>query len=142
MVANVKPTGRTMSMGAGLTLAGAVCLLCTICMSAIIAFMADKGIIQQAQIGYGVMILLGLTSAIGVITANGKIRRRKLLVSGITALIYFLELLGITALFFGGQYQGIGVTALMILCGAALPLLTDLKGRGGVKKRKYKIPSR
>ena len=142
MVANVKPTERTMSMGAGLTLAGAVCLFSTICMSAIIAFMADKGIIQQAQIGYGVMILLGLTSAIGVITANGKIRRRKLLVSGITALIYFLELLGITALFFGGQYQGIGVTALMILCGAALPLLTDLKGRGGVKKRKYKIPSR
>ena len=118
MVVNRKPSGRTMSMGAGLALAGGVSMLMTLMMSAIIAFLADAAV------------------------AIHKIRRRKLLVAGASGLIYFACLLGITALFFGGQYQGIGVTGLMILCGSALPLLRGEKGRGGVKKKHYKMPSR
>ena len=142
MVVNRKPSGRTMSMGAGLALAGGVSMLMTLMMSAIIAFLADREILREHQTGYAVMALLLISAAAAAAVAIHKIRRRKLLVAGASGLIYFACLLGITALFFGGQYQGLGVTGLMILCGSALPLLRGEKGRGGVKKKHYKMPSR
>ena len=41
---------------------------------------------------------------------------------------YYLCLLAITALFFGGQYQGVGVTALMVLGYTRAEAQTALKG--------------
>lgn len=142
MVANVKPTGKAMSMPAGLALGGAVSLGMTILAAAGIALLAEREILPEGSIGYAVMVLLLLAAAAGGIVANGKIKRRKLLVSGLSAAIYYGELLAITALFFGGQYQGMGVTALMVLAGAALPLLLARQGRGEGKRKRYKLPSR
>lgn len=142
MVANQKPTGRAMSMPAGLTLGAAVSLALTMIVSAIIAMLAEKEIIPESSIGYGVIVLLLTASAAGAFTANGKIRRRKLLVSLLSGVIYYAILLGITALFFGGQFQGMGVTALLVLAGAALPILLNQQGRGAVKHKRRKMPYR
>lgn len=131
-----------MSMPAGLALGGAVSLGMTILAAAGIALLAEREILPEGSIGYAVMVLLLLAAAAGGIVANGKIKRRKLLVSGLSAAIYYGELLAITALFFGGQYQGMGVTALMVLAGAALPLLLARQGRGEGKRKRYKLPSR
>lgn len=142
MVANVKPTGRAMSMPAGLALSGGVSLCITILISAITAFLTEREIIPESAIGYYVMGLLLIAAAAGGITAIKKIKRRKLLAAALSGLIYYGELLAITALFFGGQYQAMGVTALMVLAGSALPLLMSGQGRGAVKRKHYKTPSR
>ena len=46
--------------------------------------------------------------------------------------------LAVTAVFFGGQYQGMGVTALMVLCGSVLVILLAPggKNRAGCRRRK------
>jgi hypothetical protein len=51
--------------------------------------------------------------------------------------IYYLMLLAMTILFFGGHFRGMGVTALMVACGSILAILGGFsKGRGG--KRSYR----
>ena len=95
----------------------------TIMLCCIIAWMVYKEWIPQTSIGYGVMVLLTISSYCGAWYANRKIKHRKLLTAGLTAVSYFVTLLIMTGLFFGGQYAGVGETALMILCGTGLWLL-------------------
>ena len=142
MVSNQKRTGTAMSIPAGLALGGAVSLALTLAFSAVIALLAVKGIISESSIGYGVMLLLLISATLGTATANAKIKRRKLMISGLSGLIYYAILLAITALFFGGQYKGMGVTALMILAGSGLQLLTGQQGRGGRNHKRYKTSHR
>lgn len=142
MVTDQKRTGTAVSVPAGLALGAVVSLSITIGLSAIIALLAEKEIIPENTIGYGVMILLFLAATAGTATANGKIKRRKLLVSALSGVVYYVILLSITALFFGGQYQGMGATALMVLAGCGLQLFTGQQGRGGQKHKRYKVPSR
>ena len=120
----------------------AVSLVITIGAAAIIALLIQEEIIPENAVGYGVMILLLLAATAGTATANRKIKRRKLLVTALSAAAYYAILLSITALFFGGQYHGMGVTALLVLCGSALQLFTGQQSRGGQKRKYYKIHSR
>ena len=72
----------------------------------------------------------------GAWVAWKKIKRLRLQVCLISGGIYYLMLLGMTILFFGGQFCGMGVTALMVACGSILPILGGFsKGRGG--KHRY-----
>jgi dolichol kinase len=57
----------------------------------------------------------------------------------ISGMIYFCVLLSITALCFGGQYQGIGVTGLVVLCGSCCAGLMGLREKK--QGRKGKIPA-
>lgn len=142
MVTNQKRTGTAITMPAGLALGAAVSLVITIGAAAIIALLIQEEIIPESAAGYGVMILLLLAATAGTATANRKIKRRKLLVTALSAAVYYAILLSITALFFGGQYHGMGVTALLVLCGSALQLFTGQQSRGGQKRKHYKIHSR
>ncbi len=78
-------------------------------------------------VGYGAMIVLVIASAMGAWTAEGRIQRMRLQVCLLSGLSYFLALLSATALFFGGQYSGIGVTALAILAGSAGVALLSMR---------------
>lgn len=137
MTTTRKPTGRTRSMPVGLTLGAAVALALTLTLSLIGAKLIDMGKIKEQQIGYLAMGILMLSAFLGALVACGAIRRRKGMVCALSALIYYCLLLSITALFFGGQYQGMGVTALVVLCGDALALLlTTRQGRGAGQSRR------
>ena len=138
MVINRKPTGLASSMPAGL-LAGGICALGgTLVISAIIAKLVDMETIPQDKIGYGIMVLLLVCAFLGANVACGKIKRQYLIVSAISAGIYFVILLSITALFFGGQFSGVGVTALLVLCGSLLAALARSR-REGRKRRKKRL---
>ena len=86
-------------------------------------------------------ISLAVTLA-GAAVAVGKIKRRRVYVCLLSGGIYYGILLAMTALFFGGQYQGMGVTALLVLAGSGLVALLGLRGEKGAKPRRRKIGNR
>ena len=139
MVANRKVTGKAASMPAGLAAGGGVSLGLTVALAALVAKLVDGGTLGEGSIGYCAMGILLLSALAGAAVAVGRIKRQRMLVCSLSGAVYYGLLLAMTAMFFGGQYKGMGVTALMVLCGCALAVLPELrKGRGQGKKSGYK----
>ena len=135
MVTNKKVTGKAASMGTGLAMGGLLSVLWTVAGAVLLAKLMESGKIGMSALGWGAMGILMTASLIGALLAAGKIKRRRIFVCGASGLVYYLVLIAVTALFFGGQYSGMTVTAAVIAagCGAAA-LLGAGKGR---KKRPY-----
>lgn len=123
MTVNQKVTGTAWGVPAGLAFGGAVSLGITFLMSALTALLVLSGRISSNSIGYCSMVILLLSAAAGAAAAIGRIKRCRFQVCMATGLVYYGCLLGTTALFFGGIYHGMGVTALMVLCGIGLVAL-------------------
>lgn len=142
MVTNRKPTGRASSMPAGLLFGAAVSMTITLLSAAVLAKLTAAEVIEESRIGYGVMIMLLAASFVGAMGAYFKIKRQRLAVCALSGVIYFLMLLCITALFFGGQYEAVGVTGALVLGGSLTAgILGSVPKRGG-KRGKIKLPNR
>ncbi len=130
MVTNRKATGKAASMGAGLAMGGLLSALWTAVGAALLAKLMESGSIGVSALGWGAMGILMTASFLGALLAVGKIKRRRILVCGASGLVYYLMLVAVTALFFGGQYSAMAVTAAVVAagCGAAVLLKTG-KGR-------------
>lgn len=138
MVTQHKATGRASSMPGGLAWGALVSMGLTLVGSGLVAFLVDRGSMPVDGIGYGAMVILMVSALSGAWTAWKKVKRLRLQVCLISGGIYYLMLLGVTMLFFGGQFRGMGVTALVVACGSILAILAGFsKGRGG--KRRYRI---
>lgn len=133
----MKQKGKARSIPAGVLMGVGVALGWTILASAVAAKLIDMEWIGQNTIGYASLLILLSGSFLAASVAKHEIKKQRLMVCGITAAGYYLSLLAITALFFGGQYQGMGVTALLVLCGSALAALPDKAGRGGNRRSGY-----
>lgn len=137
MVVNKKVTGKASSMPAGLAMGGLVSLLMTLLMAACLAKLVDTEVLKEENIGYGVMVLLMASSVLGALTAYGKIKRQRLLVCMLSGAVYMGILLSITALFFGGQYEAVGVTTLLVFGSSMVIALLGLREkRGGNRKKR------
>lgn len=132
MLMNQKPSGRTMTMPGGLAAGVSLGLLLTVLLSAVLAKLADMELVREEQLGYGIVILLLLSSSTASAFSYARIRRRKLPVFVLSGLIYLLSLLALTALFFGGQFHGVGATALVVMGGSMAAFF--LFGHGKRKK--------
>lgn len=105
MVANKKITGRATSLPAGLAI-GAVCsLVATLILTAILAKLVEAETLPVEKVGYGIMVLLIVSSFAGAMISFGRIKRQRMLVCIVSGVIYFAILMSITALFFGGAVQ-------------------------------------
>lgn len=139
---NQKVTGRASSIPAGLAIGGAISLVITIVGAMIGAWLMGYEKLQEQQIGYCAMIILLGSAFIGAWTAAGKIKHRRLFVCFSSGAVYFCTLLAVTALFFGGQYQAVGVTALVVLAGSiSAAFMGENSKRGGQRpgtKRKHR----
>lgn len=142
MVSNQKVTGKAMSLPAGLALGGIISLSVTILGAVIAGKMIDGEVMAQNAVGYAAMVILLLAALLGAVTASGNIKRQKMAVCIGSGVVYYGTLLAITALFFGGQYQGMGVTALMILAGCGLAILYEVKAEGKGSRKRKKIRHR
>lgn len=131
-----------MSMPGGLAFGGLSSLAVTLIFAAILAKLIEAETLPETSIGYGVMVLLLLASFVGALVASGRIKRQRLLVCLASGLIYFLLLLSMTALFFGGQYSAVWQTALLVLCGSMLAAMMHLREKRGGKRPKIKLPNR
>lgn len=138
MRVNRKPTGRAaavpVGLGWGLLTSAAITLLG--CLFA--AHLINREILSWDHSGYGVMVILLLSAWAGAAVTAAKIKRRKAVMCIGAGTAYFLLLMAMTALFFGGQYSGVGETGLMIFCGSMLGILTGIREKRRGKTVKFR----
>ena len=103
--------------------------------AALLAYLIEKESIDISGIKAGGIVIHLIGSALTCVIAYRVMKRQRIVVCALSALCYFLVQIGMTAMFFGGQYQGIGVGALAILGGGVLSILPGLisKSSGGKK---------
>ena len=138
MLVNRKPTGRAAGFPAGLATGTLAAMLLTAALAAVLALLVSRETIPEKNIGYGVMLILFLASGLGGTVSYGRIRHRRLLVFALSALCYLVTMTALTALFFGGRFEGIFPTAMLIIGGSGVAFLRSAgSGRAG---KRYKIP--
>lgn len=138
MVMNKKVTGTASSIPAGVTFGCVISVMISVAGAVIFAKMIDAGLLPEKAIGYSSMVILLISSFAGAWTAYGKIKRRKAFSCLISGAVYYGILLAMTALIFGGQYQGMGVTALLIGAGSICAMILEFpkdKQRAGRKRK-------
>lgn len=133
MIRNHISTGRALSMPTGLATGLCIGLATTVILSALLAKLVSTEKVEWGSVGYGIMIILLITSAIDSKATCFMIKRRKLIGCLLAGLLYWLSLIMITALFFGGQYDGMGVTGSVVFCGSAVVCLLESRGERGRK---------
>ncbi len=137
-----KVTGKAFSMPLGLLTGSCVSMGITLSASALLAKLIDTEVMEWDNVGYGIMIMILLASFLGAFISYRKIRRQRMLVCGASGAVYLGILLSITAVFFGGQYEAVGVTAALVLAGSLTAGLLDMYAEGKGKRRKVKIRHR
>lgn len=132
-------TGRSASVPAGLALGAAVGLGVVLTGTGVLAVLLDAEKIAWENIGYGIMISLLLGAFVAAWFACWRIKRQYILVSIMSGVTFLGLLMCITALFFGGKYEAVGVTSLLVAggSGACGMLLVYSHNRRSGKIRKY-----
>ena len=114
MVTNKKVFGKAMSMPAGIAIGLGISLILLMTGCAVIAALLEKEIIMEGQIGYGAMVTLFFSSAIGSAAAVVLVKHRRLMVSLLHGSGYMGSLFLINGLLFGGTITGGWVTAILL----------------------------
>lgn len=138
MVTNRKQSGKAMSIPAGILLGTAISMVISILGSMLTAWLLTKETIRENGVGYAAMVILVIASLAGCLTAVGKIKHQRLMVCGLSGISYFAALIAVTALFFGGQYSGVGATALLIFGSCAVVAILGLKENNSFVNRRKK----
>lgn len=130
MVVNRKVTGKAMSMTAGILVGTMLAIVITLAGTALLAWMIDAEYLSENGIGYAAMVILVVASAAASISAIILVKRKQLLISLATGGIYLLLLLGLTAFCFGGQYQGIVPTVIIVTGSCLASAMITNQGKG------------
>lgn len=135
MMIKQKRTGRALSITAGLAWGGIFSLGIVTLGSAITAKLIDYEIMEWNCVGYMILTFLILSAWAGGVVSYRKIKRQKMAVCIMSGILLFAILIMITALFFGGQYNGVGETALLILCGSSLAAFTGSREKKRTRRK-------
>ena len=135
-------SGRALSTPMGLLYGTAASMLITLLGAVVLAWLINLEKLQWEQIGYGIMVLLLTASFLGALAAYHKIKRQRMMVCILAGLLYLAVLASLTALFFGGQYEGVVVSGCLIAAGSVSAGILGLqtgKGRiSGNRKRRHR----
>lgn len=142
MIVKQRDTGSTRTLPAGIGIGMLISLAITMILTAIVAGLINGEYLAESSIDIGVTVIQLLSSVVGAWAAYSLVKSRRLLVCLATGCGYYLLLLACTALFFGGQYQGIGISALVILAGDLVVGLLGLKGNKNRTVNRRKIKNR
>ena len=138
----VNSNGKAPSMAVGLFWGGVTSLASTLVLSAVLSWLVLSQRVGEDKLGYGVMVLLAAASFLGAKISCRKVKRQRIAVSCMAGGAYMVTLLAMTALFFDGQYEGVGETALMVLCGCGLAVLLHREPKArqkpGKKRKVYR----
>lgn len=138
MVSNHNHSGRASSLPAGLAWGAIVNIATTGSMAAILALLLEKERIDWNGAGYGILAMIMLSAFLGAVVAYRKVRHMQLMVCAMSGVVYLGILLSVTALFFGGQYEAIGVTSLLVAGGvfcAAMPRQGNRRGKRSFNRK-------
>lgn len=136
MTVNRKVTGTAVSIPRGLLIGNTISIALTVLLAGILAKLVSAEKLGWEQIGYGIMVLLFVSSATGTIAAVKAIKRQRLAVCLLVGVIYWLTLMAITALFFGGQYHGVAATGATILAGCGTVCLLGIRQKRGAEHKR------
>lgn len=142
MVTKQKPTGRAAPMPIGIAIGILVSTALTLILSGVLAWLVLGEKVSEKSMGYGIMLILLLASVAGSALSIQTIKHRKLFAGMAAGIGYLFVLIMCTALFFGGQYQGLGVTAVVVLTGSLATGLISARERKSGKKSARRIRSR
>lgn len=134
MVRSHIAVGRSVSAPTGLAIGVCLSLVLTVLMSVVMAKLISTEKLEWEKIGYAIIATLFIASLIGSKTACTIVKRRKLMICMTEGLLYWLTLLLMTALFFGGQYSGLGVSGIVIISASAVVSVLELKAERGGRK--------
>ena len=132
----MKTKGTAKAIPIGLALGGLVSLVVTLAGSAALSHLVLSEAVREEGVGYGSIVILLVGAIMGAWASWSSIRKQRLQICLLSAVTYYLILLGMTALFFGGRYAGMGVTGLVILIGALIVAFFPGKENGKIKRKK------
>ena len=142
MSVKLKRSGKALSTPVGIGLGLLASMVVTFIGAAILAWLVAGEKIAENTIGYGAMTILLISSMLGALFAANGIKRMRVQMCVTSGGVYYLSLLAITALFFGGAYQGMGVAALAVFVGCGMAALIGLRNGKGkqvrFKKKAYR----
>lgn len=139
----MKSATKSTGLGSGLAIQLAkslfISIAVTLLLAGIFACLINAEKFGEEAIGYGGMGILFAASAAGCVDAVRKTDGGRFLTGLLCGGLYFITLIGITALFFDGGYHGVLVNALMILCGSMVAvLLVNSSGKRGKGRAHYR----
>ena len=139
---NSKKADQQSRMPLSIAVGCLVSVIITIFGSAVSAWLMDSEKLQESAIGYAAAVIILISAFAGCVVAVTVAGKQRLPVAAITGISYTLVLLAVTALFFGGEYEGVGVTALLIAAGTVCSLLIGMRGKKRVTQRKQIVRNR
>ena len=134
MKRNTSKSANKVLKGAAVSLL--VCMITTLIGISISAYMIHKELIDQNSGEIVTMVVLTVSSAAGALTAMQKIKGLMIPITLLSVMTYILMLFSVTALFFEGQYNGVGRVVSAILLGGVIALA--VRKITGSSKNKYK----
>lgn len=140
MVLNKKVTGKAVALPIALAIGLLIDIAIMLVFVSVVAHLVIGEKMDEGAIGYAVMVVLPLITALGAFVSAGMVKSRCLLVCMMSGAIYYLTLIGVTAMFFGGQYDDVLTTAVLVCIGAAMAGVTKgMHGqRGRTRRRKFR----
>lgn len=137
-----KQLNKKYTLPAGLVIGLLVSIGTTLFMSCVLSWLIHSEQLLESAANYGVLVILLISPAVGAAVAAALIKEKRLIVCMASGVCYIILLLACTALFFGGQYQGVGVTVLAVLAGCIGIGLLGLKGERTRFPARHKIKNR
>ncbi len=134
MVKTSKSMKVSSSMPAAIGMGLFASLAVTLIGAGVLAWLMATERVGDGSMGIGCGVILAVASAAGALLASSMAGTQRLVVSAITAACYYALLLGMTALLFGGEYKGMGTTALWILGGGILSICPAFLPKKGSRR--------
>jgi len=127
------------SLPFGVGIGGLMSIVSTILGALIIAWIIEKEWITDSSVNLWFVALILIASFVGAGTATGIIKNKRMIVCLLSGLVYLLLLLACNSLFFGGQYNGIMETMLVVFAGCTSMGLLGLKKDKKHRTAKHKL---
>lgn len=137
-----RKTKTNASIAGGIAAGAGIGLVVTLIAAAILAFLLDRGTMEESMLQYAPFPILFLCTVFGGYVAAKRVGEKWLYICLMEGAIYFACLLAITALIFSGTYQRVGAGALSVILGSICVGLLGLVKKGSTKKVHKKYRSR
>ena len=125
----IMKSGKAVSVPGGLGAGLLTNILVTLILSGLLAYFIYIKVIAWEMAGYGIIGILLAASFSGAKVAVAMIKAQIMVISIMSGVLYWVVLLCVTALFFGGHYGAFLETAALIMAGSVAAALLRIPRR-------------
>ena len=135
-----KQTGQAPSTVRAIGYGTALATIWTLVCAMILAKLIDGEVLAMEKVGYGSMATQLSAVFVGATAAYRRGGHMGMSCGQAVGLSYYLLLLLVNALFFGGHFTGMGITLMLVALASGGAVLAAGRGSGRKPRRRYKIP--